>query len=116
VGLDTAGARAGVLEQMMQAMPPGATVVIAQVEEAATEVVDKIAASLGGVVVRRPYDAVAAEIEAEAEAREAAAKEARKVLRDKQREEWRDKLDHWKDEIGDKFDELKKSLSAKFKG
>lgn len=116
VGLDKAATRFSVIEQMMRTMPNGATVVIAQVQEAAPEVVDKLAHALSGVVSRRPSEAVLAEVEAQKEAQDAAAGEARKVLRKQQREEWLDKLDNWKDELGDKFEQLQKTLKDKLGG
>ena len=116
VGLDKATATSSVIEQMMRAVPVGASVVVAQVHEASRDALDKLVLSLGGVIVRRPADAVLAEVEAEADARDAAAKEARKVLRAKQRDEWKDKIDGWKDEIGDKLEGLQKSISDAFKG
>ena len=114
VSLDKASDRVGVTDQLMRAMPSGSTVLIAQVEEAAVEVVDKIAQGLGGVVLRRPVEAVRAEVEARVKAEAAAGKEARRVLHDEQREEWRDKFDDWKQELGERFDELQKKISDKF--
>ena len=116
VGLDKATATSSVIEQMMRAVPNGASVLVAQVQEASPEALDKLVQGLGGVIVRRPAEAVLAEVEAEADARDAAAKEARKVLRAKQRDEWKDKIDEWTDEIGDKLDDLQKSITDLFKG
>ena len=115
VGLDKATATSSVIEQMMRAVPIGASVVVAQVNEVTHEALDKLVLDLGGVIVRRPADAVLAEVEAEADARDAAAKEARKVLHAKQRDEWKDKIEGWKDEIGDKLEGLQKSISDAFK-
>ena len=115
VSMGKASDRLSVLEQMMRAMPVGSTTLIATVEEAAVEVVDKLAADLGGTVLRRPLGAVEAEIDAEADASAAAADEARKVLRAQQKDEWRDKFDNWKDEIGDSVDKLQAKISEAFK-
>ena len=114
VSLDKVTGRLSVLEQMMRAMPAGSTTLIATVEESAVEVVDKLAESLGGNVMRRPLEAVEAEIAAEAEAQQAAAEQARKVLRDKQKDEWRDKFDEWTTEIGDGIDKLQAKISEAF--
>ncbi|MEG0919922.1 MAG: DUF1269 domain-containing protein [Comamonas sp.] len=115
VAMDKAIGRLSVLEQMMHAMPAGSTTLIATVEEAAVDVVDTLAASLGGTVLRRPLGAVVAEIEAQADAKEAAVEEARKVLRAKHKDEWRDKFDNWKEEIGDGIDKLQAKISDAFK-
>ena len=115
VSIGKASDRLSVLEQMMRAMPVGSTTLIATVEEAAVEVVDKLAADLGGTVLRRLLGAVEAEIDAEADASAAAADEARKVLRAQQKDEWRDKFDNWKDEIGDSVDKLQAKISDAFK-
>lgn len=114
VSMDKVAGRLSVLEQMIRAMPVGSTTLIATVEESAVEVVDKLADSLGGTVLRRPMGAVVAEIEAEAEAQQAAADQARKVLRDKQKDEWRDKFDNWKDELGEGIDKLQARIAEAF--
>ena len=114
VSLEKVTGRLSVLEQVMRAMPVGSTTLIATVEEASPEALDQIAANLGGTVLRRPLEAVLAESEAEAEAQEAAADQARQVLRDKQKDEWRDKFDNWKDEIGEGIDKLQAKISEAF--
>lgn len=117
LGTAVAGAevddRASLVDQMLGAIPPGSTAVLATVGEYAEEVVDGLAASLDGVVLRRPAAAVLAEVEAVREAEAAAARAARRVLREKQHAEWRDRFDGWKDEVGDKLEALKKKLSAR---
>ena len=95
VSLDEVGARASLIDQMLNAVPPGTTAVIATLGEYANEVVDKLAADLDGWVLRRPAAAVLTEVEAVLDAQNAAAKEARRVLRDKQKAEWKDKFDNW---------------------
>lgn len=112
VSLDEVGARASLIDQMLNAVPPGTTAVIATLGEYANEVVDKLAADLDGWVLRRPAAAVLTEVEAVLDAQNAAAKEARRVLRDKQKAEWKDKFDNWTDELGDKWNAFK----ARFKG
>ena len=114
VAADKVHDRLSVLDQLMQAIPAGSTALIATVDEVAVEVVNGLAATLGGSVLRRPLVAVQAEVEAQTEAQLAAAKEARRVLREKQGDEWRDKFDNWKEELGDSFDKLKSKLGQTF--
>jgi uncharacterized membrane protein len=112
VSLDKAGLRASLLDQMLTAIPPGSTALIATVGEYADEVVNDVAAKLGGFVLRRPAEAVLAEVEAAQDAEKAAAKEARRVLHDQQKDEWKDKWDSWTDELGDKWEAFKKKLTS----
>lgn len=114
VAMDKAQDRLSVLDQLMQAIPAGSTALIATVEEVAVEVVNGLATNLGGSVLRRPLAAVQAEVEAHTEAQQAAAKEARRVLREKQGDEWSDKFDNWKEELGEGFDKLKAKLEQTF--
>jgi uncharacterized membrane protein len=73
------------LGEYSRAVPPGSTGLVAELDEAAVEVVDGIMAPLGGTVVRRPAYEVLAEIEAAEEAAEEAEKAARKKLREEKR-------------------------------
>ncbi len=114
--LDTVERRLSVLEQMTHALPPGSTVLFASVEEAAVEVLDGLAQSLDGIVLRRPAEAVLAEVQAAAEAQEAAAMQARKVLREKQRAEWHEKFDNWKEEVGERLTALKDRVKTRLEG
>ena len=114
--MDTVARRASLLEQMTHALPAGATAVLAHVEESAVEVVDGLAQTLCAVVLRRPTDALFAEVEAAGEAQDAAAEEARKVLRAKQRTEWQEKFDNWTDEVGERLTALKDQLKARIDG
>jgi hypothetical protein len=70
-----------------QAIPPGSTAVIASVEESAVEVIDAEMYGLGGEVTRRPVDEVMGELEAAEEAADAAAREARRVVREQRKAE-----------------------------
>lgn len=101
------GARASLIDQMLNAVPPGTTAVVATLGEYADEVVDKLAAGLDGWVLRRPAAAVLVEVEAVRDAESAAAREARRVLRDKQKDEWKGKFDNWTDELGEKWNAFK---------
>ena len=114
VAVDDASDRASVLDQMMQSIPNGATSLIATVGEYAPEVINGLITNLGGSVLRRPLAVVKAEVDAHSEAQAAAAKEARRVLRTKQGDEWHDKFDNWKEELGEGFDKLKNKLEQAF--
>jgi len=68
-----------------QAIPPGSTAVIASVEESAVEVIDAEMYTLGGEVTRQPVDEVMGELEAAEDAADAAAREARRVVREERK-------------------------------
>jgi len=70
------------------AIPAGSTAVIANVEEPAVEVIDGEMAKLGGEVTRRPVADVMAELDAAEAAADAAAREARKVVRQQKKAEF----------------------------
>jgi len=70
-----------------KAIPTGSTAVIASVEEPAVEVIDAEMYTRGGEVTRRPVDEVMVELEAAEEAADAAAREARRVVREKRKAE-----------------------------
>lgn len=109
---DQTARRASLLEQMTHALPAGATALLAHVEESVPETLDNMAKSLGTVALRRPTDAVYAEVMAAGEARDAAAEQATQVLRAKQRAEWHDKFDNWADDIGAHLTALTSKLKA----
>lgn len=68
-------------------IPAGGTALVAEVDEFAVEVVDTMMAGLGGVVHRRPVEAVLADLEAAEEAYEQAEKEADRVAREQRKAE-----------------------------
>ncbi len=70
-----------------RSIPPGSTALMASVEEPAIEVIDAEMYGLGGEVTRRPLDEVMVELDAVEEAAEAAAREARRVVREKRKAE-----------------------------
>ena len=70
-----------------QAIPPGSTAVIASVEEPVVEVIDAEMDMLDGEVTRRPVAEVMGELEAAEDAADAAAREARRVVREKRKAE-----------------------------
>ena len=78
---------------------PGHTVLVAEVGEAATEVVDTAMAALGGTVTRRSAAEVYDEIQSAKAAQDAAEAEARRVLRDQRRAEHKDKWEQFTNEI-----------------
>jgi uncharacterized membrane protein len=69
-----------VLSEISSQVQPTRTAVLAQVTEQSPEVIDAAMARLGGEVMRRPVDAVEAEIAAAQEAQTRAEREARKEL------------------------------------
>jgi hypothetical protein len=72
-----------------RAIPPESTALIASVEEPALEVIDAEMAMLGGQVTRRPVDEVMAELSAAEDAADAAAREARRVMRETRKAEFK---------------------------
>jgi uncharacterized membrane protein len=70
-----------------KAIPPGSTAVIASVEEPAVEVVDGEMKKLDGEVTRRPVTEVMAELDAAEESADAAARAARRTIREKRKAE-----------------------------
>src|SRR5689334_9494112 len=69
------------------AITPGSTAVIASVDEAAVEVLDGEMKKLDGEVTRRPVGEVMGELEAVEDAADAAAREARRVVREERKAE-----------------------------
>ena len=72
-----------VLTQLNAAINPGHTVLVAQVNEPTTQVLDKAMDKLGGVVIRKSEADVLTELEAAEDAANAAQAAARKAVRDK---------------------------------
>ena len=70
-----------------QAIPPGSTAVIANIEESAVEVIDREMSQLDGEVTRRPVGEVMGELGAAEDAADAAAREARRAIREKRKAE-----------------------------
>jgi uncharacterized membrane protein len=70
-----------------QAIPPESTAVMASVEEPTVEIIDAEMYRLGGEVTRRPVAEVMGELEAAEEAADAAASEARRVVREQRKAE-----------------------------
>jgi len=75
------------LTVLSQAIPPGTTAVIAEVEEPAVEVIDGEMKKLDGTVTRRTTAEVMHELAAAEDAADAAAREARRTIRQKRKAE-----------------------------
>jgi uncharacterized membrane protein len=82
-----------VLGEIGRGIPPGSTAVVANVAEPAVEVIDGEMRKLGGEVTRRPLDEVVSGLEAAEDAADAAAKEARRVVRDQRKKEITEELE-----------------------
>lgn len=87
------------LDVISKQIEPGRTVLVAEVGEVATEVVDDAMSALGGTVTRRPAADVYAEIQAAKAAQDAADAEARRVLREQRRTERKDKWEQFKNKV-----------------
>jgi uncharacterized membrane protein len=85
--LDRAETSDEALGVLGRAIPPESTAVMASVEEPTVELIDGEMARLGGEVTRRPVADVIDELEAAQEAADAAAREARRVVREKRKAE-----------------------------
>jgi uncharacterized membrane protein len=92
-----------VLSAFARHVQPGATAVLAHLDEQTDEVVDNAMAELGGNVLRRPAVDVETELAVAQEARDVAESEAREKLRKERREQK-------KEEVDSKLDELKAKL------
>jgi uncharacterized membrane protein len=109
VDVDRADEADAVLMQMSRSIPVGTTAIIAEVDEAAVEVVDGEMAALGGTVTRRPAKEVLAELEAAEQAARASEKEARRVMREAKKAERTEKREQSKE----KWDERLAALKVK---
>lgn len=87
------------LDAISKRIEPGTTVLVAEVGEVATEVVDKAMSALGGTVTRRSAADVYAEVQAAEAAQDAADAEARRVLREQRRAERKDKWEQFKNKL-----------------
>jgi uncharacterized membrane protein len=91
------------LRDVAHSVRPGRPALIAVVTEQSAEVFDAAMAPLGGHVIRRPLDAVLAEIAAAEDAQKAAEREARKKLREEREAKA-------KEDVNAKIEELKAKL------
>ena len=93
----------GTLALLSREISPGSTVLILEVAETTPEPLDRVAARFDATIERQPAAEVSAEVEAAAEASEAAQREADRILRERNRAEFRAKVD-------DRIDVVKEKL------
>lgn len=101
-----------VLARVAGSIPVGGTVLVAELDEYAVEVVDGEMRALGGTVTRTPAAEVLAALEDAEKAAEAADREARRVLHEQRKNEVKAKFD----EIEAKWDERVDALKSKLAG
>ena len=105
-----------VLGEISRYIPLGGTAVVAEVNEYAVEVVDKLMTAQGGTVYRRPADVVLAELEAAEDAYRKAQKEADRAAREQRKAERRQNAEERKAELRQNAEEhvtaLKEKLDA----
>jgi uncharacterized membrane protein len=87
------------LDAISKQIEPGHTVLVAEVGEVVTEVVNDILGPLEGTVTRRPAADVYDEIQSAKAAQDAANAEARRVLREQRGAEHKDKWEQFKNKI-----------------
>jgi uncharacterized membrane protein len=90
------------LDAISKQIEPGHTVLVAEVGEVATEVIDDAMSTLGGTVSRRSAPDVYGEIQAAEAAQNAADAEARRVLREQRHAEHQDKWEQFKSKVKSK--------------
>jgi len=91
------------LSVLSRAISPGSTGLIADVTESEVELIDAKMDALGGEVTRRSVVDVVAELGTAHEAAEAAAREARRTVREKRKAEITDDLDKRVSELKEKL-------------
>lgn len=92
-----------VLGEISRYIPVGGTAVVADVNEYAVEVVDKLMTAQGGTVYRRPADVVLAELEAAEDAYRKAQKEADRAAREQRKAERRHSAEERKAAVKEKL-------------
>lgn len=95
-----------VLGEISRYIPSGGTAVVAELNEYATEVVDKLMINLGGTVYRRPAEVVLAELEAAEDAYREAQKEADRAAREQRKTERRHNAEERLEAVKEKLDAL----------
>ena len=91
------------LGEISRYIPLGGTAVVAEVNEYAVEVVDKLMTEQGGTVYRRSAEVVLAELEAAEEAYREAQKEADRVAREERKAERRQNAEERKAALKEKL-------------
>jgi len=102
-----------VLGEISRYIPLGGTAVVAEVNEYAVEVVDKLMTEQGGTVYRRPADVVLAELEATEDAYREAQKEADKAAREQRKAERRQNAEQRTAEFRQNAEERMAALKEK---
>jgi uncharacterized membrane protein len=102
-----------VLGEISRYIPLGGTAVVADVNEYAVEVVDKLMSEQGGTVYRRPADVVLAELEAAEDAYRKAQKEADRVAREQRKAERRQNAEERKAEFRQNAEERLAAVKEK---
>lgn len=93
-----------VLGEMSRSIPDGGTAIVAEVNEYAVEVVDKLMAELGGVVYRRDAEVVRGELEIAEDAYRKAQKEADRAARERKKAELHQKVEDRLATVKEKLD------------
>lgn len=93
-----------VLGEMSRSIPDGGTAIVAEVNEYAVEVVDKLMAELGGVVYRRDAEVVRAELEIAEDAYRKAQKEADRAAHERKKAELHQKVEDRLATVKEKLD------------
>lgn len=101
------------VSEFANAIPAGRNALIAETNEADTEALDAFVRDLGGIIVRRPMEEVVAELEAQQQAAQEAAKAARKELHAKKKEERKDSFDDRVNGLKSKVSGLKDKVLGK---
>jgi uncharacterized membrane protein len=91
------------LTVLSTAIPSGSTAILADVEEYAVEVIDGEMKTLDGVVTRQPIDAVMSEVGAAEDAADAAAREARRKVREQRKAELHEHAEETQAKIKEKL-------------
>jgi uncharacterized membrane protein len=91
------------LTVLSAAIPMASTAILADVEEYAVEVIDGEMKKLDGVVTRQSIDAVMSEVGAAEDAADAAAREARRKVREQRKAELHEHADETKAKVKEKL-------------
>jgi hypothetical protein len=92
-----------VLGEIGRYIPAGGTAIVAELNEYAVEVVDKLMAEQGGTVYRRPADVVLTELEAAQDVYRKAQKEADKAARELRKAERHQNAEERKADLKEKL-------------
>jgi uncharacterized membrane protein len=110
--MDDADETESVLARFSSAIRPGQTVVLAEVDEQSSDVVDQAMARLDGTVLRRSAEDVEAEIAAAEDAERAAKREARKQLLETKRSRAKEEIRRIVDALKERAHTLRERMQA----